>query len=99
MKVTSKGIGSVPSLDKVFKSAKRNKTSEDRIKQREREAAEYRRMQMEIEMSKEPYTIITASDIINLFAEHNIPVARQTVAAIQKEKLFYIKGQLDVIRK
>lgn len=91
-----KGIGSVEPIDKVINRVNVTKSSDAEIARRKAIADKIREQE---EALKDPYTIITYNDLINLLVDYNIPVARQTVDALKKNKIFYIKGVLDTVRR
>lgn len=92
VKVKSMGIKTVPTIDKVFE-----KTNKD-----QKQTDSYNRVSKTYNIpivKRNPYTLITSDDLIKLFINYNIPVARQTIAAIQQEKVFLHKGIFNVIEK
>ena len=92
MNIKSMGIKAVPTIDKVFE-----KTSKE-----QKQTNTYNKVAKTYNIPivrKNPYTVITSEDLINLFINYNIPVARQTIAAIQQEKVFLHKGLFNVIEK
>ena len=92
MSIKSMSIGEIPTIDKVFEKTEKEQNQTNTYNK----AAKTYNIPL---VKANPYTVITSDDLIKLFIDYNIPVARQTIAAIQQEKIFLRKGIFNVIEK
>ena len=48
---------------------------------------------------KETYTVIEPKTLIDIFIKYQIPIAKETLYALEKQQVFLIKGKLNIIEK